>query len=651
MEDKITRMKELINILNKASELYYQKNTIMMTDYEYDHLYDELVELEKETNMTLSNSPTINVEPEISSSLKQVEHPSPMLSLAKTKKVSELENFLGDKEGLLSWKLDGLTIVLTYEDGKLISGVTRGTGIIGELVTENVKQFKNVPLTIPYKGRLVLRGEAIIKYSDFNRMNEELGDGSSQYKNPRNLCSGSVRQLDSSITAKRCVNCIIFALIESSTNISNLKSECFDWLKNQGFEVVEHYKVTKNTVKEQVLMFKEKVKEYDIPSDGLVITYDDIEYGNSLGTTAKFPKHSLAFKWKDETVATTLRKVDWLVSRTGLINPVAVFDPVELEGTIVSRASVHNVSILEGLKLGIGDTIMVYKANMIIPQIASNSTQSGNLEIPDRCPVCGSKASIISNSDVKYLYCMNDFCKAKLIKRLSLFVSRNAMNIDGISDMILNKLITEKIVNNYKDLYHLDRYKDKIIAFDGFGEKSYNNMINSIEKSRHVKLANFIYALGIPDIGFSRAKLICNHFNNDFNKISNLTYEELSNIPGVGDVIAKEWIDTFSNPDFIEELKELKEEIDIPKASTNSNKDLDGLTFVITGSLNKFTNRDTMIEFIEEHGGKVVTSISSKVNYLINNDITSTSTKNNKAKELGINIIDEDKFLELIKEK
>lgn len=651
MEDKITRMKELINILNKASELYYQKNTIMMTDYEYDHLYDELVELEKETNMTLSNSPTINVEPEISSSLKQVEHPSPMLSLAKTKKVSELENFLGDKEGLLSWKLDGLTIVLTYEDGKLISGVTRGTGIIGELVTENVKQFKNVPLTIPYKGRLVLRGEAIIKYSDFNRMNEELGDGSSQYKNPRNLCSGSVRQLDSSITAKRCVNCIIFALIESSTNISNLKSECFDWLKNQGFEVVEHYKVTKNTVKEQVLMFKEKVKEYDIPSDGLVITYDDIEYGNSLGTTAKFPKHSLAFKWKDETVATTLRKVDWLVSRTGLINPVAVFDPVELEGTIVSRASVHNVSILEGLKLGIGDTIMVYKANMIIPQIASNSTQSGNLEIPDRCPVCGSKASIISNSDVKYLYCMNDFCKAKLIKRLSLFVSRNAMNIDGISDMILNKLITEKIVNNYKDLYHLDRYKDKIIAFDGFGEKSYNNMINSIEKSRHVKLANFIYALGIPDIGFSRAKLICNHFNNDFNKISNLTYEELGNIPGVGDVIAKEWIDTFSNPDFIEELKELKEEIDIPKASTNSNKDLDDLTFVITGSLNKFTNRDTMIEFIEEHGGKVVTSISSKVNYLINNDITSTSTKNNKAKELGINIIDEDKFLELIKEK
>ena len=650
MEDKITRMKELINILNKASELYYQKNTIMMTDYEYDHLYDELVELEKETNMTLSNSPTINVEPEISSSLKQVEHPSPMLSLAKTKKVSELENFLGDKEGLLSWKLDGLTIVLTYEDGKLISGVTRGTGIIGELVTENVKQFKNVPLTIPYKGRLVLRGEAIIKYSDFNRMNEELGDGSSQYKNPRNLCSGSVRQLDSSITAKRCVNCIIFALIESSTNISNLKSECFDWLKNQGFEVVEHYKVTKNTVKEQVLMFKEKVKEYDIPSDGLVITYDDIAYGNSLGTTAKFPKHSLAFKWKDETVATTLRKVDWLVSRTGLINPVAVFDPVELEGTIVSRASVHNVSILEGLKLGIGDTIMVYKANMIIPQIACNSTQSGNLEIPDRCPVCGSKASIISNSDVKYLYCMNDFCKAKLIKRLSLFVSRNAMNIDGISDAILSKLIDEGLVKSYADLYRLDRYKEKIINFEGFGEKSYNNMIESIEKSRNVKLGNFIYSLGIPDIGFSRAKLICNHFNNDFEKICNLSFDELSKIVGVGEIIAKEWELEFSNPIFLKELEELKQEINIPKTSLEKNKILNGLSFVITGSLNHFENRDKLVEYIEENGGKVVKAISNKVNYLINNDINSTSSKNVKAKELGIEIISEETLLEMIKE-
>ena len=649
MQAKINRMKELIETLNKASELYYQKNISMMTDYEYDHLYDELVELEKETHMILSNSPTINVEPEISSFLEQVEHPAPMLSLAKTKQVTELIDFIGDKEGLLSWKLDGLTIVLTYENGKLISGVTRGTGTIGEVVTENVKQFKNVPLTIPYLGRLVVRGEAIIKYSDFKKMNDELGDGSSQYKNPRNLCSGSVRQLDSSITASRNVNCIIFALIESDEQISNLKSECFDWLKSLGFEVVEYFKVTKENMEEKVLEFKDRVKTYDIPSDGLVLTYDDIEYGNSLGMTAKFPRHSIAFKWQDETAKTKLREVDWMVSRTGLINPVAVFDPVELEGTIVSRASLHNVSILQGLKLGLGDTIEVYKANMIIPQVAENDTKSNNLVIPNKCPVCSGEAKIIENSDVKYLYCMNEFCVAKLIKRLSLFVSRNAMNIDGISDAILSKLIDEGIVKCYADLYHISDYKDQIIAFDGFGEKSYNNLINSIEKSRNVKLANFIYALGIPDIGFSRAKLICNNFNNDFDKICHLTLEELSAIDGVGEIIAQEWVDEFANPIFIDELEKLKKEVVIAKSGNTNNGTLTNLTFVITGSLNHFENRDKMIECIEQNGGKVVKAISNNVNYLINNDINSTSTKNKKAKELGVEIISEDSLLNMIK--
>ena len=649
MENKINRMKEIINTLNNASEVYYRENTSLMTDYEYDHLYDELVELEKETNMTLSNSPTINIEPEVSNVLEKVEHPSPMLSLAKTKQVSELINFIGDKEGLLSWKLAGLTIVLTYENGKLVSGVTRGNGIIGEVVTENVKQFKNVPITIPYTGRLVVRGEAIIKYSDFKKMNEDISEDTEQYKNPRNLCSGSVRQLDSSITGKRNVNCIIFALIETDEVISNLKSVCFEWLKSLGFEVVEHYKVNKDNLGDMVLKFKEMIKTYDIPSDGLVLTYDDISYGNSLGMTAKYPKHSIAFKWKDETVETTLREVDWLVSRTGLINPVAVFDKVELEGTIVSRASLHNVSILQGLKIGIGDKIMVYKANMIIPQVASNLTMSNNLVIPDKCPVCGKKASIVENSNIKYLYCMNEFCVAKLIKRLSLFVSRNAMNIDGISEAILSKLIDEKIVTCYKDLYHLDKYRDEIINFEGFGEKSYNNMINSIEKSRNVKLANFIYSLGIPDIGFSRAKLICNYFNNDFDKICNLTYEELSDIDGVGDIIAKEWIDEFNNPDFQKELTDLEKEVILPKSNQERNNTLSNLNFVITGSLNHFNNRDELVEYIEENGGKVVASISSKVNYLINNDINSTSTKNNKAKELGISIISEEDLLKLSK--
>lgn len=647
MDKKLNRMKELIEILNNASRLYYQYSTPIMTDFEYDKLYDELEKLEKETNTILSNSPTQNVEPEAIDSLVKVEHPAPMLSLSKTKSISELASFLGNQEGLLSWKLDGLTIVLTYKDGKLSSGVTRGNGIIGEVVTENVKKFKNIPLTIPYKGTLVVRGEAVIKYSDFNKMNEELDDDSSQYKNPRNLCSGSVRQLDSKVTAKRNVNCIIFALIESEKKFK-LKSEEFEWLKSLGFDVVEYHKVTSNNLEEQVLYFKNKINEYDIPSDGLVLLYNDIEYGKQLGTTAKYPKNAIAFKWQDETAETKLIDVDWLVSRTGLINPVAVFEPVELEGTIVSRASLHNVSILQGLSLGIGDTILVYKANMIIPQIADNLTQSNSLAIPNKCPVCNHEAKIISSNDVKYLYCMNDFCPAKLVKRLSQFTSRNAMNIEGLSDAIINKLADEGLIKTYADIYNLKRYKNDIISFEGFGEKSYDNLINSIEKSRNVKLANFIFALGIPDIGLSRAKLICKNYSNDINKIRNLTFEELSKIDGIGEIIAKEWIDTFNNEDFIKELELLLKEVNFTDTSIDNNQPLKDLTFVITGSVNNFTNRDELVEYIESYGGKVVKAISNNVNYLINNDITSTSTKNTKAKELGIKIISENDLMSMI---
>lgn len=647
MDKKLNRMKELIELLNNASRLYYQYSTPIMTDFEYDKLYDELEKLEKETNTVLSNSPTQNVEPEAIDSLVKVEHPAPMLSLSKTKSISELASFLGNQEGLISWKLDGLTIVLTYKDGKLSSGVTRGNGIIGEVVTENVKKFKNIPLTIPYKGTLVVRGEAVIKYSDFNKMNEELDDDSSQYKNPRNLCSGSVRQLDSKVTAKRNVNCIIFALIESEKKFK-LKSEEFEWLKSLGFDVVEYHKVTSNNIEEQVLYFKNKINEYDIPSDGLVLLYNDIEYGKQLGTTAKYPKNAIAFKWQDETAETKLIDVDWLVSRTGLINPVAVFEPVELEGTIVSRASLHNVSILQGLSLGIGDTILVYKANMIIPQIADNLTQSNSLAIPNKCPVCNHEAKIISSNDVKYLYCMNDFCPAKLVKRLSQFTSRNAMNIEGLSDAIINKLADEGLIKTYADIYNLKRYKNDIISFEGFGEKSYDNLINSIEKSRNVKLANFIFALGIPDIGLSRAKLICKNYSNDINKIRNLTFEELSKIDGIGEIIAKGWIDTFNNNDFIKELELLLKEVNFTDTSIDNNQPLKDLTFVITGSVNNFTNRDELVEYIESYGGKVVKAISNNVNYLINNDITSTSTKNTKAKELGIKIISENDLMSII---
>ena len=647
MDKKLNRMKELIEILNNASRLYYQYSTPIMTDFEYDKLYDELEKLEKETNTILSNSPTQNVEPEAIDSLVKVEHPAPMLSLSKTKSISELASFLGNQEGLLSWKLDGLTIVLTYKDGKLSSGVTRGNGIIGEVITENVKKFKNIPLTIPYKGTLVVRGEAVIKYSDFNKMNEELDDDSSQYKNPRNLCSGSVRQLDSKVTAKRNVNCIIFALIESEKKFK-LKSEEFEWLKSLGFDVVEYHKVTSNNLEEQVLYFKNKINEYDIPSDGLVLLYNDIEYGKQLGTTAKYPKNAIAFKWQDETAETKLIDVDWLVSRTGLINPVAVFKPVELEGTIVSRASLHNVSILQGLSLGIGDTILVYKANMIIPQIADNLTQSNSLTIPNKCPVCNHEARIISSNDVKYLYCMNDFCPAKLVKRLSQFTSRNAMNIEGLSDAIINKLADEGLIKTYADIYNLKRYKNDIISFEGFGKKSYDNLINSIEKSRNVKLANFIFALGIPDIGLSRAKLICKNYSNDINKIRNLTFEELSKIDGIGEIIAKEWIDTFNNEDFLKELELLLKEVNFTDTSIDNNQPLKDLIFVITGSVNNFTNRDELVEYIESYGGKVVKAISNNVNYLINNDITSTSTKNTKAKELGIKIISENDLMSMI---
>lgn len=641
MNDKIARMKELIDLLNKASMLYYQKSTPMMTDYEYDKLYDELVSLEKETNMVFSNSPTINVEPTVSTELEKTTHPHPMLSLSKTKNPDDLVSFIGNKEGLLSWKLDGLTIVLTYENGKLVSGVTRGNGVVGEVVTENVKKFKNIPLSINYMDRLVLRGEAIIKYSDFEKMNID-----SEYKNPRNLCSGSVRQLDSSVTAERNVNCIIFALIEASSELSNYKDKNFEWLRSLGFETVEYVKVDKNNLKDEVLNYKEKIKTYDIPSDGLVLTFNDIEYGNSLGSTAKYPKHSIAFKWQDETAKTILREVDWMASRTGLINPVAVFDPVELEGTIVSRASLHNISILRELKIGLNDEIEVYKANMIIPQIANNITCSNNLVIPDKCPVCNHKTEIVTNNDITYLYCPNEFCFAKFMKRLSLFVSRNAMNIDGISEAILSRLINENMVKTYADLYNLSIYKDKIINFDGFGEKSYNNLIESIEKSRKVKLANFIYSLGIPDIGLSRAKLICSKFNNDIDVVSNLSYDKLSEIVGVGDVIAKEWIDTFKNPDFISEYNKIKKEI-ILIDNVNNKTTLKDKTFVITGSVNNFKNRDELIEYIESLGGKVVKAISNNVDFLINNDITSTSSKNTKAKELGIKIISEDDLLKM----
>lgn len=648
MDNKIERMKELIETLNKASKLYYQFSTSMMTDFEYDKLYDELVELELETDTTLSNSPTINVETEIVSSLEQYPHQQKMLSLSKTKDIYRFIEFLGDNTGVLSWKLDGLTVVLTYENGNLVRGVTRGNGTVGEVVTENVKRFKNIPLNIPYFGSLVIRGEAVIKYSDFKRINKELKDDEEQFKNPRNLCSGSVRQLNSDITAERNVNFVVFTLISSDKEFTS-KSDQLDWLKSLGFETVEHTVVNKTNLSNKVEEFEDRVKKYDTPSDGLVLTFDNIPYSISLGSTEKHPNDSLAFKWQDETRETDLRGVAWSVSRTGLINPIAIFSPVELDGTTVSRASLHNLSITEGLQLGIGDIILVYKANMIIPQVASNLTKSNTLDIPSVCPECNHKTAIRKINDIKYLYCTNNDCVAKLLKRFSLFTSRNGMNIEGISDATLSLLISEGLVANFSDLYNLERYKDKIMGFEGFGKKSYQNMIDSIEKSRDVKLANFIYALGIPEVGLSRAKLICNSSNNDYEVAKNYSLKDLSAIPGIGDIIAKEWITAFKNESFVAEADKVVREIRFVDESNLLEKTLVDLTFVITGNLYHFENRNDLIDFIEKQGGKVVSSISSKVDYLVNNDINSNSTKYRKAKEFNIEIINEDKLLKLTK--
>jgi DNA ligase (NAD+) len=645
--DKKERIKELVDILNKASKAYYQDAKEIMSNFEYDALYDELVQLEKDTGIVLANSPTVNVGYEVVSELPKEQHESPMLSLDKTKEVSVLADFAGDKKSLLSWKLDGLTVVLTYQQGKLFKAVTRGNGEIGEVITNNAKTFKNIPLSIPYEGRLVLRGEAIIKYSDFEKINREIEDAQAKYKNPRNLCSGSVRQLNSEITAKRNVNFIAFALISAeNVDFKNSIEQQYLWLEQQGFEVVERKEVTSSNMEETVKYFAEKIKEYDYPSDGLVLMYDDIEYGLSLGRTAKFPRNGIAFKWEDEQAETTLEYIEWSPSRTGLINPVAVFKPVELEGTTVTRASVHNISIMEELKLGDGDTIKVYKANMIIPQISENVTKSGKCVIPEICPACGERTEIKNDNGVKTLYCPNKQCPAKHVKLYSLFVSRNAMNIDGLSEETLEKFIDAGYIHEFADIFNLSRYQKEIVETPGFGQKSYDNLIDSLNKAREVELHALLYSLGIPNIGVANAKLICKYFNNDIEKITHATAEELVKIDGIGDKMAVKFVEYFSDKENIKKFNNLLNELTIIKEENNEEQNMAGLNFVVTGSVERFANRNEVKDYIEKRGGKVTGSVTSKTNYLINNDLLSNSSKNKKAKELGIEIINEEQFLE-----
>ena len=647
-ESSIKKMKELGEKLREASRAYYQEDREIMSNVEYDALYDTLSALEKETGIVLADSPTVNVGYEAVEQLPKEEHERPMLSLDKTKEREALREFIGKHPTLLSWKLDGLTIVLTYENGELIKAVTRGNGIVGEVVTNNARVFKNIPLKISFKGRLVLRGEAIITYSDFEKINETIGDADAKYKNPRNLCSGSVRQLNNEITAKRNVRFYAFSLVSAEgVDFQNSREVQFRWLNEQGFEVVEYRKVTAETLDEAMDYFAEAVTTNDFPSDGLVALYDDIAYGESLGTTAKFPRNAMAFKWADEMRDTRLLEIEWSPSRTGLINPVAIFEPVELEGTTVSRASVHNISIMKELKLGIGDTIRVYKANMIIPQIAENLTGSGNAPIPHTCPACGQETVVKKENDVECLFCVNPGCPAKKIKSFGLFTSRDAMNIDGLSEATLEKFIARGFIHDFGDVFEISRYKDEIVEMEGFGQKSYDNLMESLERAKETTLPRVIYSLGIANIGLANAKVICRHFDNDLDRIRHASLEEVSDIDTIGPVIAGNLVAYFKDEDNNRRLDHLMSFLHIQEDSPKQEQIFEGMNFVITGSLVHFGNRSEAKELIESLGGKVTGSVTKKTNYLINNDIQSNSSKNKKARELGIPILSEEDFRKL----
>ena len=644
----MNRMKELVKKLDRAARAYYQEDIELISNREYDQMYDELQALEKETGTVLANSPTAKVGYEAVDQLPKEEHESPMLSLDKTKDREVLREFIGDHETLLSWKLDGLTIVLTYENGELAKAVTRGNGVVGEVVTNNARVFRNIPLKIPYVGRLVLRGEAIITYSDFEQINESIEDVDARYKNPRNLCSGSVRQLNNEITARRNVRFYAFGLVSAeNVDFHNSHAEQFEWLKNQGFEVVEYRKVTAATLDQAMDYFSAAITENDFPSDGLVALYDNIAYGDSLGRTAKFPRNAFAFKWADEIRETRLEKIEWSPSRTGLINPVAVFDPVELEGTTVSRASVHNISIMRELQLGIGDRITVYKANMIIPQIAENLTKSGELPIPDTCPACGQSTEIRRVNEVESLYCTNPDCPAKKIKAFALFASRDAMNIDGLSEATLEKFIARGFIHDFGDIFEISRHRDEIVTMEGFGEKSFENLMASLEKARETTLAKVIYSLGIANIGLANAKVICRHFDDDLEKIRRADEEEVSSIDTIGPVIARSLTEYFADPENNRKLDHLMSHLAIKKEEKKGEQIFQNMNFVITGSLEHFDNRNQAKELVESLGGKVTGSVTKKTNYLINNDTTSNSSKNKKARELGIPVISEEEFLKL----
>ncbi|MDD6919981.1 MAG: NAD-dependent DNA ligase LigA [Eubacteriales bacterium] len=639
------RIQELVEILNKASKEYYSNNTEIISNFEYDKLYDELVKLEEASGIIMAKSPTQNVGYESVDYLEKIAHDVPMLSLNKTKSVEELQAWLGEKQAVLSWKIDGLTVVMTYEDGELKRAVTRGNGLIGEVVTTNARTFNNLPLQIPFKGKLTVRGEAFIGYEAFQKINNKITDESAKYKNPRNLCSGSVRQLDSNIASRRQISFNAF-FVEGQQFASVMDS--FEFLEEQGFSVVEHFLVNSNNVSEKIEQLRVAVGDNDIPSDGLVLMFDDIAYGKSLGNTAKYPRNAIAFKWQDEIQQTKLVEIEWSASRTGLINPIAVFEPVELEGTVVSRASLHNVSVMQNLELGLGDTIGVYKANMIIPQISENFTKSNNVEIPRTCPACDRETKLKDQDGIKTLHCENKECPAKHIKAFTLLVSRDALNIENISEATLEKFVDRGYVKTFADIYNLKKHKDEIINMDGFGQKSYDNIISAVENSRKTTLSRIIYALGIEGVGVVNARNIAKHCNDSWDRFISINKEDLLSVDGIGDVLSQAIVGYLDDLDKLSIANSLVAELTIEETKIIENDLLGGKTFVVTGSIAKFKNRKELQQVILDNGGNVSSSISKNTTYLINNDILSQSSKNKKAKELGIDIISEDDFLAML---
>lgn len=655
-DDKASRMKQLVAKLNEARRVYEQGTDEIMSNLEYDRLYDELLKLEQELGTYLPNSPTHNVGYEVVSALQKEKHETPMLSLDKTKSTDAIKSFIGNKKCIASWKMDGLTVVLTYNNGKLDKAVTRGNGEIGEIVTHNARTFKNLPKEIEFKGKLVLRGEAIITYTDFNKINSSLGSGVENYKNPRNLCSGSVRQLDSSIANNRSIRWFAFELVSADGKSPNSVEQSFEWLKRQGFQTVEYMVINQSNFLSVMSYFSSKVSKIDIPSDGLVFTYDDVAYGKSLGRTSKFPRHSMAFKWQDDEAESRLINIEWQVGKTGIITPVAIFEPVDIEGSTVSKASLHNLSILmETLGRPYkGEKIRVFKANMIIPQISCgeklqpNQINAIRISIPDQCPCCGgeTEVQIDPKSGVQTLWCSNIDCPAKGSRLFKHFVSRDAMNIDGISDATLNRFIEEGLISTFADIYRLSDHMEKIVNMDGFGYKSYENMINSINKSRKVKPANLINALSIPNVGLATAKLICRNFGNDIEKVVAASYSEIDSINGVGDVIASNFVNYFNNKENVDNFIDLYRQLVIEQEKISTNTSMNGVVICVTGDVYIFPNRRAIKDLVENLGGKLTGSVSRSTSYLVTNDTTSGSRKNKAAQEYGIQILTEKQFID-----